>query len=307
MPHDVAAMHGVVPPVVTPLTPDFEVDFRSLTRVIEHLIAGGVHGLFFLGSTSEVVFHDGAGRRAILEHAVRVVNGRLPVLAGVVDPTTGRVIDHASVARKIGVDGVVVTAPFYTRTSQAETIDHFRFIRDAVALPVIAYDIPACVHMKLERETVLRMAEQGVIAGLKDSSGDDGNLRALLLDLAGRIWVMTGSELVVDSALQMGAQGVVPGLGNVDPGGYVRIYEAARRGDWAAARQEQERLCRFFGMVTAGLPRTSFGASGVGSFKTAMKALGIIEHNTMSRPQRTLNAKEAEIVLQFTREAGLLA
>jgi 4-hydroxy-tetrahydrodipicolinate synthase len=303
---DVAAMHGVVPPVVTPLMPDYTVDYPSFTRVIEHLIAGGVHGLFFLGSTSEVVFHDAPARRAILEHAVKVVNGRLPVLTGVVDPTTDRVIAHAQVAKSIGVDGVVVTAPFYTRTSQAEIIDHFRMIRDEVELPVIAYDIPVCVHVKLERATVAAMAEKGIIAGLKDSSGDDGNLRAVMMETAGKIWAMTGSELVVDSALQMGAQGVVPGLGNVDPAGYVRLYDAAKRGDWAAARREQERLCRLFGMVTAGLPRTSFGASGVGSFKTAMKALGIIDHNTMARPQRTLNAEETQIVLRHVREAGLL-
>lgn len=306
MPHDVAGLHGVVPPVVTPLMPDFRVDFPSFTRVIEHLIRGGVHGLFFLGSTSEVVFHGEAGRRAILEHAVEAVNGRLPVLAGVVDPTTDRVVEHALAAKRIGVDGIVVTAPFYTRTSQAEIIDHFRIIRAEVGLPVIAYDIPVCVHAKLDRETVATLAQDGTIVGLKDSSGDDGNLRAVMMQTAGRIWAMTGSELVVDSALQMGAQGVVPGLGNVDPAGYVRLYDAARRGDWAAARQEQERLCRLFGMVTAGLPRTSMGASGVGSFKTAMKALGIIDHNTMARPQRTLDAAEEKIVLQFVREAGML-
>src|SRR6185437_9616913 len=198
MPHDLTRLHGVVPPVVTPLTDDYKVDFPSFTRVIEHLIKGGVHGLFFLGSTSEVTFHDEATRRAILEHAVKVVNGRLPVLAGVVDPATDRVIGHAVSARKIGVDGVVVTAPFYTRTSQAETIDHFRAIRAAAGIPLVAYDIPVCVHIKLDRDTVATLAHEGTVVGLKDSSGDDGNLRAVIGDLAGKAWAMTGSELLVD-------------------------------------------------------------------------------------------------------------
>ena len=101
MPKDLKGLRGVVPPVVTPLHADFSVDFPSFTRVIEHLIGGGVHGLFFLGSTSEVVFHDEATRDRILEHAVRVVAGRLPVLAGVVDPTTDRVIGHAKRAAAI--------------------------------------------------------------------------------------------------------------------------------------------------------------------------------------------------------------
>ncbi|HET8728372.1 MAG TPA: dihydrodipicolinate synthase family protein [Alphaproteobacteria bacterium] len=300
--------HGIVPPVVTPLTADFQVDFPSFTRVIEHLLSGGVHGLFILGSTSEVVFHDEATRRKILEHTVKVVNGRVPILAGVIDPTTDRVIGHAKVARSAGADAVVVTAPFYTRTSQPEIVDHFRYVRGDVDLPVIAYDIPVCVHSKLDRATVVTLAREGTIAGLKDSSGDDGAFRFALMDLADRrdVFLMTGSEIVVDSALAVGAHGAVPGLANVDPHGYVRLYEAARRGDWAAARTEQERLCRLFEIVRPGLPRTSAGAAGVGGFKTAMRRLGIIETNVMARPQRTLNDSEAGEIDAILKATGLL-
>ncbi|WP_343718497.1 dihydrodipicolinate synthase family protein, partial [Inquilinus sp.] len=229
------AFQGVVPPVVTPLTEDFQVDYPSFTRVLEHLIDGGVHGLFVLGSTSEVVFHDEATRRRILEHAVKVANGRVPVLAGVIDPTTDRVIGHAKVAQSIGVAAVVVTAPFYARTSQPEIVDHFRYVREAIDVPVIAYDIPVCVHVKLDRAGVVALAREGTIAGLKDSSGDDGNFRFALMDLADRpeIAMMTGSEIVCDSALAAGAHGIVPGLANVDPHGYVRLYDLCRKGDWA--------------------------------------------------------------------------
>lgn len=301
------SFHGVVPPVVTPLTENFEVDYPSYTSVLEHLIAGGVHGLFVLGSTSEVIFHDEATRRRILEHTVKVVNGRLPVLAGVIDPTTDRVIGHAKTAQAIGVDAVVVTAPFYTRTSQPEVVDHFRYVRQALDVPVIAYDIPVCVHTKLERQTTVTLAREGTIAGLKDSSGDDGTFRFCLLDLADKpdVFLMTGSEIVVDNALQMGAHGVVPGLANVDPHGYVRLWKHARAGDWDAARKEQERLCQLFEMVWVSLPRTSAGSAGVGAFKTAMRELGIIATNTMARPQRSLNAEESAKVAQMVRAAGL--
>ncbi|KLK91292.1 glucose dehydrogenase [Microvirga vignae] len=301
-------LHGVVPPVVTPLTESFEVDYQSYTQVLEHLIAGGVHGLFVLGSTSEVIFHDEVTRRNILEHTVKVVNGRLPILAGVIDPTTDRVIGHAKAAQSIGVDAVVVTAPFYTRTSQPEIMDHFRYVREALDIPVIAYDIPVCVHAKLERKTTVALAREGTIAGLKDSSGDDGNFRYCLLDLADKpdVFLMTGSEIVVDSALQMGAHGVVPGLANVDPHGYVRLWNHAQAGDWSAARREQERLCRLFEMVWVSLPRTSAGSAGVGAFKTAMRRLGVIATNTMARPQRALNAEETVRIEEIIRAVGLL-
>jgi 4-hydroxy-tetrahydrodipicolinate synthase len=301
-------LSGVVPPVVIPLKADFTVDYPSFTRVIEHLIAGGVHGLFMLGSTSEVVFHDEAARRTILEHAMRVVDGRLPVLAGAIDPTTDRVIGHARTAQAIGVAAVVVTAPFYTRTSQPETIDHFRYVRDGVDLPVIAYDIPVCVHTKLDRQSLVTLAEEGTIAGVKDSSGDEGNFRYLLSDLAHKpeVGLMTGAELTVDGVLLAGAHGVVPGLANVDPAGYVRLWEAAQRGDWAAAAREQARLARLFEIVRPGLPRTSTGAAGVGGFKTAMRLLGVIDTNLMARPQRSLNEAETAKVADILRSVDLL-
>jgi 4-hydroxy-tetrahydrodipicolinate synthase len=305
----VPAFHGVIPPVVVPLTTDFQVDWPSYTKVLEHLIAGGVHGLFVLGSTSEVVFHDETTRRNIIAHSLKVANGRVPVLAGVIDPATERMIGHARAAQAEGVQAVVVTAPFYTRTSMPEIEDHFRYVRDAVDVPVVAYDIPVCVNTKLDRAMVVRLARDGVIVGLKDSSGDDGNFRYVLHDLADRpeISLMTGSEIVVDSVLAMGAHGLVPGLGNVDPAGYVRLWDAARREDWTAAKREQERLCRLFEIVWQGVPRTSAGASGVGGFKTAMRRLGIIATNVMARPQRALNDDEAARIDVILRASGLLS
>lgn len=207
-----------------------------------------------------------------------------------------------------GAAAAVVTAPFYTVTSQSETIDHFRYIRDAVDIPLVAYDIPVCVHVKLARATVTTLAKEGVIIGLKDSSGDDGNFRYALLDLAEHrdIFLMTGSEIVVDNALQMGAHGVVPGLANVDPHGYVRLWDAAQRGDWAAARKEQERLCRLFEIVWVAQGRVSGGASGVGAFKTAMRSLGVIATNVMPRPRAALDEAESARIEVILRAAGLL-
>ena len=202
----------------------------------------------------------------------------------------------------------MVTAPFYTRTNQAETVDHFRYIKDAVDLPVIAYDIPVCVGLKLDRKTTVTLAKEGVIAGLKDSSGDDGNLRYVLADMKddADFFGMTGSEIVVDSVLAMGAHGVVPGLANVDPHGYVKLWNLVQAGDFAAARAEQERLCKLFEIVWISTARTSAGSAGVGAFKTAMRQLGIIATNTMARPQRHLNDEETAKVDAVLKSVGLL-
>jgi 4-hydroxy-tetrahydrodipicolinate synthase len=286
-------LQGIVPPVVTPYTAAGDIDTKSLRRVVRHLLGSGVHGLFALGSTSECVFLNPAQRATVIETIVDEADGRVPVVAGVLDATTDHCIAHARQAKALGTQGLVLTAPYYTRTSQGETIDHFAYVRDAVDLPVIAYDIPACVHVKLERATVAELRRKRIACGLKDSSGDDGNLRLVMSDRAasgddGAFFVLTGSEIVVDAALLAGADGCVPGLGNVDPAAYVRLYDAAKRGDWPAARREQERLVRLFQIVFQGLPHTSIGASGVGGFKTAMQMLGLIEQRHMARPNRLL-------------------
>lgn len=286
---------GVIPPVVTPLTEARDIDFDSFTRVIERLLQGGVHGLFVLGSTSEVVFYDADVRKRIVEHAVRVAGGRVPVLVGTIDPTTDRVINQARAVEELGADAIVLTAPFYTRTSQGEIRDHFRYVRDAVELPLVAYDIPICVGNKLTRETIVELVTDGTIVGLKDSSADDGNLRYVLSDLADHdgFFGMTGSETLVDTALGFGAHGVVPGLANVDPEGYVRLWNLMRERRYEDARKEQERLCRLFEIVLAGLPRVSAGSAGLGAFKTALKLLGVIDSNAVARPQRPLDENEA--------------
>ncbi len=298
---------GVVPPVATPLDAGGALDAASLGRLVEHLVAGGVHALFLLGSTSEVAFQGDAARARLLEAAMGMIGGRVPVLVGAIDPATERVIAHAKVAKAAGVDALVVTAPFYTRTNAAETRAHFRAVREAVDLPIFAYDIPVAVHSKLDLDSLVELASEGTIVGLKDSSGDEGGFRDVILatrDIPGFV-VMTGSERTADAAMLMGAHGIVPGLGNVDPRGYVRLYDAAVRGDWKACVAEQDRLCRLFTMVKVATPRASLGSAGVGAFKAALQAQGIFATRRMPRPLVSLTDEEAAIVAQLVREAGL--
>ncbi|MCI9888315.1 dihydrodipicolinate synthase family protein [Micrococcales bacterium 31B] len=306
-----AKLTGVVPPVCTPLTADLEVDVDSLQRTLDHLITNGVDGVFVLGSSSEVVYLTDAQRRVVLETAVAHVAGRVPVLAGVIDTTTARVIEQARAAKEFGADAIVVTAPFYTRTSGLEIERHFRFVREAVDIDIWAYDIPVCVHSKLDRAMIMRLAADGVIVGLKDSSGDDANLRYLIQAVKGddrfaNFSILTGSELLVDTILWAGADGVVPGLGNVDPAGYVRLFKAAREGKWEEARDEQERLLALFELVNVGPEdRMSRNSSAIGAFKAGMMLQGVIDTHLTALPQVPLNDAEVAAVAGHLEAAGL--
>lgn len=304
---------GIVPPVCTPFHADLSVDTASLRRLVAHLLDGGVDGLFILGSTSEVAFLTAEQRTLVAETVTEAVAGRVPVLAGVIDMTTPRVIEHARAVEKTGVDGIVATAPFYTRTHPVEIAHHFHLLREAVDLPLIAYDLPVSVHSKLDGGMLLDLAAEGVLSGVKDSSGDEGGLRDLLVQRADRgapvagFSVLTGSETTVDSALAMGADGAVPGLGNVDPEAYVRLYRAFQRGDRDAARTEQERLVRLMRLVNAApAHRMGRGSSALGAFKAALALRGVIECAVTAPPQIPLNDEEIDFVRGHLVQAGLL-
>ncbi|WP_405666200.1 dihydrodipicolinate synthase family protein [Streptomyces sp. NBC_01166] len=299
---------GVIPPVVTPLTADGELDRASLERVVGHLLEGGAGGLFALGSSGETAYLTPAEQDEVIKVITSAAAGQVPVLVGAIETTTNRAIERARVAAGLGADAVVATAPFYTRTHATEIDRHFRDIAAAVDLPLLAYDVPVCVHSKLDPELLLPLAADGVLAGVKDSSGDDGSFRRLAIgtrELPG-FSVLTGHELVVDAMMLCGADGSVPGLGNVDPHGYVRLHEAAVKEDWAAARAEQDRLVALFDIVGAAAPGTaSATAAGLGAFKTALMLRGVIATNVMSPPMRRLDAGETKAVAAFLDRAGL--
>ena len=306
-------LRGVVPPVCTPFTENFEVDEPSLRKLINYLIDGGVHGLFVLGSTSEVAYLTDKNRADVLRISIDDTKGRVPVVAGAIDMTTLRVNEHVKTAIDAGVEGIVITAPFYVRTHPLEIAEHFRMVKKACGdVPLYAYDIPVAANgVKLDTSTVLTLAQEGVIQGLKDSSGSDAGLRAVSL---GRhrlglkeFTVLTGSELTVDSALMAGMDGVVPGIGNIDPRGYVNIFNYVQAGELDKARAEQERLFEMFGLVDVG-PTNRMGraSSAIGAFKASLQLLGIIKHGRTAPPQIPLNDAEINAIKPFLIGAGLL-
>ncbi|MFF6836711.1 dihydrodipicolinate synthase family protein [Streptomyces sp. NPDC012438] len=299
---------GVIPPVVTPLTADGEIDTVSLERLVGFLLEGGVTGLFALGSSGETAYLTDTQKDLVVDTVVGAAAGQVPVIVGTIEQTTNRAAERIGAARRRGADAVVATAPFYTRTHETEVERHFRLLAGTTDLPLLAYDVPVCVHSKLSADLVLRLAGDGVLTGVKDSSGDDVGLRYLCLgaqDLPD-FSVLTGHEVVVDAMLLGGADGAVPGLGNVDPHGYVRLDRHAAAGDWTAARAEQDRIARLFEIVTAAAPGTaSATAGGLGAFKTALKVRGVIDTNVVSPPMRPLDETETGRIAQILERAGL--
>ena len=299
---------GVVPPVVTPDTPDHQLDVVSFERSINRLIEAGVDGLFFLGSSGEVVFATDERRDQIVREAVRIVDHRVPVLVGIIDTETERVLEHGRRALALGADALVATAPFYALGGPADVEEHFRILHQELDAPLFAYDIPVCVPTKLPWKMLARLGAEGVLAGVKDSSGDDVSFRYLVQENEKNghpLTLLTGHEIVVDGALLSGADGSVPGLANVEPEGYVRMWKAAQEGNWAEVKREQDRLNEISHIfdVTSGVQ--GYGA-GVGAFKCALNLMGIFDSDQMPRPVKPLDGKNREAIKQVLIANGLL-
>ncbi len=305
---DPKSIKGVIPPVVIPLTADRKLDRASFKRSIDRMIDAGVNGLFFLGSSSAVAFETDGERDEILSCALEYVAGRVPVLAGVIDTETNRVIDHARAAQKLGVDAIVSTCPFYALGGPREVERHFRVIHESIDLPLFAYDLPVCVHTKLDPTMLVSLGRDGVLAGVKDSSGDDVSFRWLILeneDAGHPLQLLTGHEVCVDGAYLAGADGSVPGLGNIDPYSYVEQWKAAQAGDWSRVKELQDHLARLM-FITRGIQGTVGFGAGVGAFKTAMWQMGIFDTNQMNEPVAALEGADVEHIVSVLKANGMM-
>jgi 4-hydroxy-tetrahydrodipicolinate synthase len=299
-------LHGVIPPLVTPLDENGDVDRASLEHLIAFLLDAGVDGVFLGGSSGEIALLDTAQRRAITEVAVGAVAGAVPVLVGAIDTGTRRVIEHARQAVDLGADAVVVTTPFYVQPHPDEVVAHFRAVHAAIDVPVVAYDIPSAVGTRLTPDVVTVLAAERLAVALKDSSGDLASFREIRRRVPVNFPLLTGSELLADTAVQLGAAGIVPGLGNVDPHGYVRLYRAAAAGDAATAAREQDRLAQLFTIISvADRGRIGFTAGALGAFKAAMAMRGIIANPATNPPLLPLHDTETKAIAAILGEAGL--
>jgi 4-hydroxy-tetrahydrodipicolinate synthase len=225
------------------MLPNEDLDLPRLKWFLDHLIASGVHGVFVLGTNSEFYALDEREKQEVIATAVAHVNKRVPVFAGTGAETTREVLRLTRMAEREGVDGVTVITPYFVIPSQQEIFDHYRRIAESTPLPVILYNNPStCGGVKIDVETVARLAEIPNILGIKDSSGDLQNTNEYLRVVPDRFSVMQGRDTLIYQALLFGVRGSVPATANIAPRLAVEIYEAVQRGDHAAAKAAQIKL-----------------------------------------------------------------
>lgn len=304
---DLSLLRGIYPPILTPLLPDESIDHTSLARLVNYLIDQGVHGIWVMGTTGEFASFDEREREAAVVTVVETVRGRVPVVANVGDASTRLAIRHARAARRAGADALALLPPYYYPSSQDELLAHFRAVRGAVDLPLLAYNIPQTVKTRIDVATILTLVQEGTICGWKDSQNDLDWFRQAVVGCRQRGVAAAGflgTRILIDAGIAVGAAGAIPGIANVAPAACVATYEAAARGDFATAATHQERVMA--ATALAGTPRGgSPNAANLAAMKAALVHLGVIAHPTVTRPLRPLTAEESERVKALVAELRL--
>lgn len=298
---------GAVPPIATPLTGQGAVDRGSLLALRDRLVQEGVAGVFALGSTGEAAYLPARQRHEIVGELARAARADgLPLFVGVVEPTAGRVIEAIGGLPLDDITALVVTGPYYAAASDAEIASHFQLIARASPVPVLAYNIPVNVGYPLPVPVIRELIASGVIAGLKDSSPDLAFASVIPSESAGDAVYFSGSDGMLDRALNAGANGSVAGLGNVAPGYFVRALAAHASGDQDALSDVQGRLSKLTGLYGIADPGAGLNSTQLGSIKTALMLQGVIASDRLSPPMQASTDAKRERVGALLAELGLL-
>ncbi|TLD70091.1 dihydrodipicolinate synthase family protein [Phragmitibacter flavus] len=296
-------LKGIVPPVITPLKSRDELDVGGLEKVIEHLLSGGVHGVFALGTTGEFASLSEEMKRDVVTHVCREIKGRVTVLVGITHTSPADSLKLARYAADQGAHALVLSTPYYFALSQVELLEYFEKMVPQLPLPVYLYNIPACTKVSIEIDTARRALELPNVVGFKDSSGNMGYFQQLLqLQNESNAWsLLMGPEELVGEAVLMGAQGGVCGGANLFPRLFVNLYEAAERGDVAEVKRLQQVVMN----LASTLYRTgSYGSSFVKSLKCAMSLLGLCE-DAMAGPFEKFDGEHRQRVAKVLDELDI--
>ncbi len=293
IPHKRPILSGIIPPLVTPLRARDELDHAGLDRLIEHVIGGGVHGLFILGTTGEAPSLSYRLRRELITRVTKSIAGRVPVLVGITDTSFVESVQLAEHAAASGVDAVVLSTPYYFPAGQTELTGYIENLVPQLPLPLVLYNMPSMTKVWFEIETLEKLSSIQQIIGVKDSSGDLNYFERLVgLKKRRPDWsIMIGPEAKLPDAMRVGGDGGVAGGANVFPRMFVDCYDACVAGDPARIAELQKAINAFQAVYEIG----KYASRHIKATKCCLSILGICD-DFMAEPFHRFRTPERERV-----------
>lgn len=281
---------GIIPPLVTPLRGRDSLDMPGLERLLEHVLGGGVHGLFILGSTGEGPGLGYGLRRELITRVCAQVAGRVPVLVGITDSAFTESLAIARHAADAGAAAVVAAPPFYFPAGQPELAEWIDHLVTELPLPLTLYNMPALTKVSLGPDTLRRAADHPRVVGLKDSSGDLRYFRELItLKQRRPDWtILIGPEEKLAESLAAGGDGGVCGGANLFPRLFVDLFSAFRTGNDTLVAELHGRVMR----VSESLYHVgSYSSAWIKGLKCALSCAGLCD-DFMAEPAHRFRAPE---------------
>lgn len=293
---------GVYPPMITPLKDRDLLDIAGLERLIEHLLVGGVQGVFILGTTGEAPSLSYRLRRELIERTCRQVRGRVPVLVGVTDTAFIESVNLARHAADAGATAVVLAPPYYFPTGQDELIEYIQHLVVELPLPIFLYNMPMMTKTVIEPDTIRRLLDQPRVMGVKDSSGNLAYFDQLLAIARKRSdWsVLVGPEHLLAETVKRGGCGGVNGGANVCPRLFVDLFTAASHGDHLRVAELQQRVEQVGKLYQVG----QHASAVIKGLKCALSLLGVC-NDFMAEPFHRFREPERERIGEIMKKLCL--
>ncbi len=260
---------GVIPPIITPVDEQERVDEKALRLLIDHCIENGIHGIFVAGSNGECLALTQQERDRAIKIALDQVGDRVPLIAGVMDASTPRVIENIKRFEDMGGEVAVVTPVFYARhATQDETVRHFEEISKATSAKLMIYNIPPFTGQLLKAETIFKIAKIDKVIGYKDTSGNFPDFLKCLRYFKGTDFLLhQGATNLALPSLLLGADGYIPSLAPLFPRPYIELYNAGIRGDIEQAKKWAyivDETCKIYPMAKSQTASTKYAISKLG-------------------------------------------
>lgn len=290
-------IHGSIPALVTPMNDDGSIAWDAYKNLIEWHIQEGTHGICVVGTTGESPTVTVEEHCQLIDVAVKVANKRIPIIAGAGGNSTAEAIALAQFAKKSGADATLQVVPYYNKPTQEGLYQHFKAIAQAVALPVILYNVPGRTVADMSNDTILRLSQVPGIIGIKDATGDIGRGIALIGAAPSDFIVLSGDDATAAALILMGGKGNISVSANVVPKLMAQLCEAALAGDIAKTRSlhaQGQALHQKLFIETSPLP-----------VKWALARMGKIPGG-LRLPLTPLSAAGQIVIEQVLRDAQLI-
>jgi 4-hydroxy-tetrahydrodipicolinate synthase len=289
--------------MITPLLDRDTLDVAGMERLIEHILSGGVHGLFVLGTTGEAPSLSYRLRYEFIGRVCGQVKGRVPVLVGITDTCFTESVNMATKAADAGAQAVVLAPPYYFPAGQAELLEYIEHLTPELPLPLFLYNMPSLTKAVFEPQTVRAAAQISGIAGIKDSSGNMvyfHQLQSLLRDYPDFSLLVGREELLAETIL-LGGHGGVCGGANIIPKLYVDLYNAACSRDLPAIEPLHEKVMQ---ISTTIYSVGRYGSSYLKGLKCTLSCMNICS-DFLAEPFHRFRREEHNKIQQYVKELGI--